>query len=114
MRLFEIETDYSQYSDAINTFNNGDCLYRGMTDYGDIIIRKPQLRKSANGSDLMNQYFSNSKYWSNYPKRNQSWIMSSSYKYAYEYVYSEDKSIYYCFPKNNSKIGICPYEDMWF
>jgi hypothetical protein len=114
MRLFEIETDYFSYSDAIGAFDKGNCLYRGMTDYGDMIIRNPSVRKSANGSNFMNQYFSYSKKWKNYPKRNNSWIMSSSYKYAYEYVYSEDKTMYYCFPKNNSKIGICPREDMWF
>jgi len=103
----------TNYSDAYDGFKKGYRIYRGCrTSYGSIAILKPGKRKSENTYNyytiLMSEVFDS---WKQFPKRNSSFICSSSFSYADSYA--GNGLIYYVFPENGANIGICPDTDIW-
>jgi hypothetical protein len=104
------------YSEAINNYNNKYYIFRGLnrkeSKFPDIWIQKPRERKSAHTDNYYNTLFSDIlSSWSKYPKRNNSIICSTSFRYASNYA--NDDNLFYVFPKNGAKLGICPTLDIF-
>lgn len=91
---------------------NGTPIYRGTNfDSSDFGYGDPQgkIRTSANTSNFYTLIMSNSKPWKNYPPRNESFICSLDYDYAYEY----GSNAYRVVPYDGTPIGICSEMDVW-
>ena len=86
----------------------GDGRYQFLT--AEVI---PGKRKSENTYNIYTRLFSDIlPSWRPYPKRNRSFICTTSQLHAFEYVY-HDFQVYCMFPKNNVKIGVCSNDDIW-
>ena len=87
-------------------------IYRGVGAKETWNITDPTRstpRESPNASsNLYNLYFSNSPQWKEYPKRNMSIICSTVYNMAENFG-----DVFFLFPRDNAKIGVCPKEDIW-
>jgi len=87
-------------------------IFRGVSsfddDYGMINTNKGSPRKSANTFNYMTLLMDNLPSWNGYPLRSQSVICSNEKNTANSYGNS-----YTIIPFDNSKVGICPYEDVW-
>ena len=111
-----LKTDYSQ---AFENFKQEKCIFRGVTlqaskKFFHYSVVTPGLKVSENATyNLYTRLFSGIlPSWNNFPRRNRSFICSSSINKALQYSGSYD-NIYAVFPKNNSKIGVCPESDIW-
>jgi hypothetical protein len=70
------------------------------------------LRTSQNTANFYTEFTSNySELWQQLPPRNRSLICTSSASTAMGY--SRSKPVYYVFPVNGTKIGICSEDDFW-
>jgi hypothetical protein len=107
-----INTDFSE---AYQQYLNGNIIYRGdkninMQD-GIAVYIVPGIRKSQNTTNYYTELFSNIlPSWKEYPKRDHSIICTSNKKVAAGF--GEGNS-YIIFLKNGTKLGICPYSDIW-
>lgn len=103
-----LKTDYSQ---SYLRAKKGYFIFRGDFTPNDLGIRKPGIRTSLNnGYNYYNRLLSDILYrWRAYPKRNRSFICSSAYAYAANW----SDVINVVFPKNDTRIAICPEYDMW-
>ena len=113
MRFHQIvenaEPDYSDYSEAFDRYEKGFRIYKGLRKFtNDVEILKPIQRKSQNTTNYMTTLLSNLPEWSAYPKRNYCTVCTSSYVYAKNYG-----DLYYIFPENGSRIGVCPKNDIF-
>jgi len=94
-----------------NYKKTGRYIYRGLENdtYTLYIDPKKSIRKSANTKNYYTLLIDHIwKEWSDYPKRSQSIICTNNLVTAEGFG-----SPYIIFPYNNSKIGICPSEDLW-
>lgn len=86
-------------------------IFRGMsanTHFG-VIDTNGFNRGSANTRNYYNMWIDNNPMWGEYPKRNKSYICTTTYSYASNY-----DEVSFIIPADNCKIGICSKEDMWF
>jgi hypothetical protein len=121
MRLYEIENNINlkRYSDSIKKFKEGSMsIFRGSRYLGSHIPieRTPLSRKSQNTRNYITTLVSNLPAWTEYPRRNNCWVMSTNYNYAN--IYSGGKlntsgNIYHVFPENDSIIGVCSDQDFF-
>ncbi len=104
------------YSEALQQYKKGKIIYRGAKKYltkNDLaVIVTPGIRISqANVPNiytiLLSELFDS---WKKFPKRNRSHICSLSLISAQEF----SDTIYFVFPKNGTKIGVCPRNDIWY
>ena len=102
----------TDYSEAAKSAKKGICIYRGQRDgyINSPFISTPNYRISQNAnyniytrllSDILPS-------WKEYPKRNHSFICTNNINRADDYG-----NIYIVLPKNGTKLGICPEEDIW-
>lgn len=104
-------------NDYMTAFNN-DCLgyriFRGVnSDYSNAAIITPGIRISQNTHNIYTRLISDIlPSWKEYPKRNRSFVCSTSINTAMDYA--ENGFLYVIFPKNDSKIGICSESDIWY
>lgn len=107
-----LKTDYSE---AYEAYKKGYIIYRGMKDCEkNISISTPKLRMSQNTDNIYTKLFSDIlPSWKNYPKRNRSFICSTS-KYKASGYAGNNSGLYIVFPKNGSNVGICSSSDLWF
>lgn len=107
------------YSLMLNFFkrnldNNNDYpfYYGGNPAAGILNIKYPIINRLSTSSKF-NNYISfildNSDKWKAYPKRTSAIMFSDSSNVAGMYGIA----LYYIFPPNNAKIGICPRSDLW-
>jgi len=95
-----------EYSQA----KNANEIFRGMRYCGDLVLTHPSKRISQNTSNVYTRLMSDIlPSWSEYPKRSESFICSTSKCSASSY----GSYIYQLFPLNNTKIGVCPTLDIW-
>jgi hypothetical protein len=85
-------------------------IYRGKRNTGNFNFVDPQkfTRVSANTQNYYTLLFSNLPSWKNYPKRQKSLICTTNEATANGYGY-----VYYVFPYDEAKIGVCPKTDLW-
>lgn len=101
----------TDYSEAFDRAKKGYFIFRGDVIDDNIVNRKPGIRVSLNNSyNYYNRLLSNIlNSWKHYPKRNQSFICTSSYEYASRW----SDVVNLVLPINGTKLGICPRWDMW-
>lgn len=107
------------YSLMLNSFidilDSGDDypLYHGGKHTAGILNIKYPITNRLSTSSTFNNYISiildNSEKWKAYPKRRASIMFTDSLHIADIY----GTTVYYIFPPNNAKIGICPSSDFW-
>lgn len=101
------------HMDAFNTWIKHDsALYRGQTtDVGPYGFIQPSKfsRKSANTSNHYTLWMDNNRDWAKFPKRSQSIICGANFGGAY----GSPGERYLILPKDGSKIGVAPKEDLW-
>jgi len=93
----------------------GTPMYRGLPSYkGDFLIISPSkfMRKSRNTFNYYTLLMDNLPQWREYPKRSKSIICTTSIDTAHRYS-DKECSLYVVIPKVGSKIGVCPYSDIW-
>jgi hypothetical protein len=111
-----INTDFS---DSWNQYIKGNFIYRGERDItSNINYIIPGKRYSQNTSNYYTELFSNIlPSWKDFPKRNHSIICSTDYNKAVLY-FDNSADFIGCvlviLPKNGTKIGVCPKDDIWF
>lgn len=84
---------------------------RGSRTTEDFLHLKPgnELRKSAHTSNYYTLFINNHPLWKDYPKR-QIICSGGSGERAMAHL---SRTVYYVFPIDRSKIGICPDDDIW-
>jgi len=108
---------FTKFSDAREIWENENgYIYRGTNslkaDYAIGNGKGQRLRKSRNTTNHSTLFFDNSKMWSSYPKRSESFICSTEYDRAS--VYGETfGAVYHVLPANGSKIGVCSDGDIF-
>ena len=101
---------------ANSILSSGTAIYRGIwkSPHSFIMMdsnRSNEKRTAANVRNQGNLILSNSEKWSDYPKRDESFICSSSSSYARQYA----KSLpYLIIPFDDTKIGVCPDKDIFY
>jgi hypothetical protein len=101
-----IQTDFSE---AFELYRKGTVIYRGIDASEHFIMQKPVYRTSAYTNNYYTMLFSEIlPSWSKYPKRNHSIICTTNHKKTEAYG-----ERYIIFPKNGTKLGICPQNDIW-
>jgi hypothetical protein len=97
---------------AIKQYKNGNTIYRGMMvgqDSPNTVILADShkaVRRAANTSNGVNVFVSSDQIWSDYPKRNQSFICSMQMIHGYGRPHV-------ALPIGNPLIGIVPEVDFW-
>lgn len=100
----------TRFNSALNRYKSGYKIWRGMREYSRLFMVTPGKRISQNTSNLYTTLFSDIlPQWKDYPKRNSSFICSSSYLGSLGY----GCEVYLVLPENNAKIGVCPMGDIW-
>jgi hypothetical protein len=102
----------TEYSEAYENAISGNFIYRGDYDMErrNIRIVTPGIRESQNTVNIYTRLFSDIlPSWENYPKRNRSFICTSSFYKAGDY--SDYPRI--VLPKNGTMLGVCSYRDFW-
>lgn len=88
-------------------------LYHGGKHTAGILNIKYPIQNRLSTSIRLNNYINmildNSDKWKAYPKRKASIMFTDSSEVAASY----GTTVYYIFPPNNAKIGICPKQDFW-
>ena len=110
--LFELlKTDFS---DAYDNWLNGKGIIRGSDDIGKHCILETGKRKSKSISNVYTMLMSDLlPCWSEFPKRNRSFICATNAEIAESYA-GKNGRVYYVFPENGSEIGICTSRDIWY
>lgn len=87
-------------------------IFRGAYGYGEYAYIDPSKSKEPRISRNTYNYYTlmmdNFQSWRKYPKRSKSIICTTDYRYA-----DGMGDVYYVFPENGAKIGVCPDEDIW-
>lgn len=104
----------TDFSDAYENWLKGIAIVRGSRDIGKYCILETGKRKSKSVSNVYTMLMSDIlPCWSNFPKRNRSFICATNIDIAQSYAGATGR-VYYVFPENNSKIGICSSHDIWY
>ncbi len=110
-KLSENEFDKIRKENCKNWTKAETSLYRGMPDLGDYLLIDPKKgggRRSIEDTNIHVELLSNLQEWKYYPKYNLSTIGISSYKGSQGYG-----EVYEIIPFDNSKIAVCPENDIW-
>ena len=102
------------YSEAWKAYQKGHRIYRGDRRLeGNFVIGvTPGIRVSQNTSNIYTQLFSHLlPSWEEYPPRNRCAVCTNNVNKAEGY---SNNDIFYIFPKNGTKIGICSARDIWY
>lgn len=117
VNLFEANEDISldyirkNCSQAIERYKQGDIIYRGSNNHGDYFLRTENKvrRQAANASaNLHTNIINRSKEFSGFPKRE--FICTTGINKARQY----GNMVYIALPCNNSNIGVCPKDDVFY
>jgi len=107
-RLYELlRTDFSEAHQAAM---NGKFIFKGMylvDSDGIFYMSKIENRPSRNTHNFYTMWLNNHPDWSRFPKRNVVGTNSADVAGSYGF------DTYVILPKNGSKIGMCPTEDLW-
>lgn len=110
-----IEQFFSKdFSEAYQAFGQGHRIYRGdkRLEGNTVIGVTPGIRVSQNTSNTYTSLFSGVlPSWDEYPPRNKCAVCTNNVDKALVYA---NREIFYIFPKNGTKIGICPKDDIWY
>ena len=90
----------------------GNKIYRGLNNnyFAYYINPKKSTRKSAYvGSNYYTLLMDNLPLWKKYPKRSKSIVCTTDYSKGKAYG-----TLYLVFPKDGSKIGVCPKDDIFY
>lgn len=110
---------------AIKQLMRGNSIYRGLrnTNSKFVYVRPSQTeRSSKNTKNIYTALMDILPSWQGWPRRSRSVICSDSTEYAGGYTgpserWSTDNSnlgaLYVVLPKDGSKIGVCPQQDIW-
>lgn len=101
------------FSEAYQAYKQGKIIYRGdrSLEGNTIIGVTPGIRVSQNTSNIYTSLFSGIlPSWDEYPKRNSCAVCTNNEDKASRYA---GHDIFVIFPKNGTKIGICPTKDIW-
>lgn len=110
-------SDYFKFHDrfdvALQAFNQGRRIYRGIHNYSQNFFYQPQLdpgtRRSANVANWYTLIMDNVPEWKDFPRRSASLICTT------DPIQSSDYGVTFTvLPFYNPTIGICPREDLWF
>lgn len=88
-----------------------DHLYRGYEGPEYVLVDPTKFSERESPNAINNYYnllLSNLPSWSKYPKRNKSIVASTNSKYASHYG-----DLYFVLPVDNTKMGLCPENDLW-
>ena len=107
-----VQRNHAYLNYYITARKQNRAIYRGMgwnsdQDY-DMNIITPGIRESTNTSNEYTMWMSNHPSWKAYPKRNKSFICSSTYSYAGEFGRT-----HWLIPLKDAVIGVCPEKDLW-
>lgn len=103
---------------SLVAYGNDNGIYRGdfylVDSEGRAFYAVPGNRVSENTINIYTKLFSDVlESWSSYPKRNKSFICSTSVDKARRH--SDSSETYFgIFPLDNAKLGVCPQRDLWF
>jgi hypothetical protein len=103
-----------KYSQSVEAFRNRNRIFRGVKTNQDYLLSSQHTikRVSANTTNSYNILFSDIlPAWNKYPKRSNSIICTSDYAIARGYSLSVPHAV---FLENNTKIGVCSAEDLWY
>ena len=94
-------------------FNSRKHIYRGVNNDANYMYVNPKLvtRRSANTANYYTELLDSFESWKDYPKRSKSLICSTSYYTANGYGRG---NCYIVLPKNNTKLAVCPRDDLWW
>ena len=101
------------YSQAFEALKSGIAIYRGDASLNGrkVIGVTPGTRTSQYTSNIYTSLFSCVlPSWKSFPRRDKSIICTNDDATAYNYA---SGNVFYVFPKNGAKIGICPTRDIW-
>ena len=95
---------------ALYGYTKGNMLYRGVMGNTDnyMLYKSAGMRRSKNTSNYYTLFISNAGTWKGYPRRDKSFICSSSFSYATSFG-----TVYAVFPYDGAKIGVAPARDFW-
>lgn len=100
----------TDYNDAWKSYKKGNVIYKGLMepflDSSFLWIKQQKNRKSANTLNFYTPIINEHPSWKDFPKRNVICTLNNTYADYYGVVFK-------IFPKNGTKIGICPSEDVW-
>lgn len=102
------------YSEAWKAYQQGHKIFRGhrRLERNNIIGVIPGIRVSENTSNIYTQLFSHLlPSWEGYPTRDKCVVCTNNADKALKY---SNNDIFYVFPQNRTKIGICPAGDIWY
>lgn len=106
-----IELINTRFSSAFDAALNNKLILRGTSLKGACSVLTPGTRVSQNTSNIYTILMSNIlPGWKDYPKRNRSFICTNDKSKANKYR----SQTYLMLPCNNSRIAICPENDIWF
>lgn len=105
-QLFDLlKTDYSE---AFYAYRKKNIIYRGMKNINKsfALLKPNKERKSVNTLNFYTVIINEHPSWKEFPKRNVicTFDLAVSHFYGIQYI---------VFPKNGTKIGICPKQDIW-
>lgn len=104
-----------QYSQSLNMHYKSYNIYRGDAELqypiAEIMPGKRRSQNTHNVYTVLLSYLLPS--WKQYPKRSESFICTNNMDKAAVYGDYDDNSVYYVFPENDVKIGVCPERDIW-
>lgn len=87
----------------------GNQIYRGAESYPIFFVDPSKYhRYSANAAGFYQALLPNLESWKKAPKRHNSLIMSTD-----EFMADSFGEVYHMIPFNDTKIGQCPYSDIW-
>ena len=96
---------------------NGKGIWRGMrlNDGEFAVFAQPSTgkRRSENTYNFYTLFIDENPEWAEYPKRSNSFICSTSIDRAQAYGRLRGKRTCLILPKNGSKIGVVPANDIW-
>jgi len=113
------------HSSAMSQVIKGNFIYRGLRRSNSkfLYVRPSQVeRQSKNTKNIYTALMDILPSWQGWPRRSRSVICSDSSEYASGYLGEREKNtystsklgaLYIVLPKNGSKIGVCPDQDIW-
>ena len=109
----DLEQALPRIQTAIERFQKGFLIYRGLKYTADSVLFKPEMpkgtRSSANTSNYYTLFTDNNVRWKDYPPRSASVIGSNNYSIAENYGHP-----YVLLPEGDPIIGIASENDFWF
>lgn len=105
-----IDMILSYCSDAASRWLKGNKIFRATNTKGPFLDLKPTgSRKSANTLNYYTLFINNHPMWEDYPERE---VICSGGSGERAFAHFANY-VYYVFPFDRSKIGICPENDIW-